>query len=49
LIYVKIDKNKTSSIKSSSTSSLSKTKKLLKDYYNVKKLKDFKKIYIKNN
>ncbi len=45
LVYVRIDNNKTSSIKSFSISSLSKTKKLLKDYYNLKKLKDFKKIY----
>jgi len=45
LVYVRIDNNKTSSIKSSSTSSFSKTKKILKDYYNLKKLKDFKKIY----
>ena len=44
LIYVKIDKNKTSSIKSSSTSSLSKTQKIIKDYYNVKNLQDIKKI-----
>jgi hypothetical protein len=51
LVYVRIDKNnnKSSSIKSASISSLSKTKKILKDYYNVKKLKDFKKIYIKKN
>jgi len=44
LIYVKIDKNKTSSIKSSSTSSLSKTQKIIKDYYNVKNLQDITKI-----
>jgi len=41
LVYVRIDNNK--------TSSLSKTKKILKDYFNVNNIKDIKNLYNYNN
>jgi len=45
LIYVRENKNKKISIKSLSISSLSDIKRILKNYYNVKNLKNINKIY----